>query len=680
MRALALALLTLCWFASAPAAAKRPITIDDVLAMERVDSAALSPDRQLLAVAILRGAGPGEAYGRTHYDVDPSRADLWLIDRRSGAVRRLTDGRAGAAGSFCPVWSPDGRHLALLSTAPEGREPRGGNAVRLYVWERASGALRRLSGHAIATATRTGSRISEVDLRMDGEAAPRACRQGEDNAPFLWLDGGRLLAVARPPGAASGLLDEYRRPLAHAAETLATRGAGAMPTVSKLESGPTPSRAAGDDARNVLHLIGLDGRDARVAEIPAYPFWGTLAIRVAADRQSARLSAPTGLAAPAAGQRVADLWADRVERRHGLVALRPGAAIAWGEAAGPPDPAPDPLAPPPLPDYAQTLIAEPGYALWAEARADGLMLTEAETESGRRRVLMTLNSGWAEIDWSARRAFTHQALGGETVRGTVLLPPGWRPGRRAPALVWLYPGYSIDPGQPDFFTDPTMPGIYNLHLYAARGYVVIVPAIPLPQGALLEDLPARIEAGVMSAVDALVADGTVDPDRLGLFGQSFGGYATASLIGRTSRFKAAAALAGIYDLRDFYLQIDPSARGYPGIEHQRSANIPMIESGAMALGAAPWEMPARFSQQSPIEAAGRIATPLLIAHGELDVRGAPAQAEALFTALWRQGKPVRLLRYWGESHGLALSPANVRDLEAELIAWFARWLGPPPPP
>jgi len=673
MRKALVAVLILVW-AGTGSAAQRPITIDNVLAMERFDAAALSPDRRLLAVAILRAAAPGEVYGRTHHDIDPSRADLWLIDRRTGEVRRLTDG----AGHFCPAWSPDSRTLAFLSTAPEADEPRGGDAVRLYAWDRASGAIRRLSRRAMATATRTGSRMSEIDVRLAGAPAPHACRSNEDNAPFVWLDGARLLAVARPDGAASAMLDEYRRPLAHAGETLAMRSAGVSPTVSRLESGPTPSRAAGTDARNTLRLIDLNGGDAEVAAMPAYPFWGTLRIRVAADRGSASLSIPAGLTAPEAEHPVPNDWQGLIEHRFGSVALRPAAAIAWTDQAPAPDPVPEKIAAPKLPDYAQRLIAERGYTVWAAPRADGLVLGEADGE--RRRTLMTLNPGWRDIAWGTRRAFDHRDGDGETVRGTALLPPGWRPGRPAPALVWVYPGYRVEPGQPDFFTDPTMPGIYNLHLYAARGYVVIVPAIPLSRAAPFEDLPARIEASVRSAVDALVADGTVDPDRLGVFGQSFGGYATASLIGRTTRFKAAAALAGIYDLRQLHLQIDPTARGYAGIEHQRSANIPMVESGAFNLAGPPWEASARYALQSPIEAAGRIATPLLIAHGELDVRGGPAQADALFTALWRQNKPARLLRYWGESHGLALSPANVRDVEAELAAWFARWLGAPTPP
>ena len=126
-------LLCTLLIAAVAAEARRPLSIDDVLGMSRIDQVAISPDRSQLAVVILRRVTSGETYGRTHYEVDPSRGDIWLIDRASGARRQITDGRAKAAGSWCAQWSPDGRRLAFLSTMPEAREPRGGDNVRLYV-------------------------------------------------------------------------------------------------------------------------------------------------------------------------------------------------------------------------------------------------------------------------------------------------------------------------------------------------------------------------------------------------------------------------------------------------------------------------------------------------------------------------------------------------------------------
>ena len=95
------------------------------------------------------------------------------------------------------------------------------------------------------------------------------------------------------------------------------------------------------------------------------------------------------------------------------------------------------------------------------------------------------------------------------------------------------------------------------------------------------------------------------------------------------------------------------------------------------MGGPPYEDHARYWRNSPIAHVEKVETPLLLIHGEFDKRGAPAQAELVFNALYRQGKTARLLRYWGESHSLAQSPANVRDVLAQTLDWFDRHLGAP---
>ena len=92
-----------------------------------------------------RPAAPDEVYGRNSYEIDPSRNDIWLVQRDGTALRRLTNGQPDAAAYWCPHWNADGNYLAMLSTAPQGNEPRGGDNARLYVWDRGSKSPRRLS-------------------------------------------------------------------------------------------------------------------------------------------------------------------------------------------------------------------------------------------------------------------------------------------------------------------------------------------------------------------------------------------------------------------------------------------------------------------------------------------------------------------------------------------------------
>ena len=157
-------------------------------------------------------------------------------------------------------------------------------------------------------------------------------------------------------------------------------------------------------------------------------------------------------------------------------------------------------------------------------------------------------------------------------------------------------------------------------------------------------------------------------------GQSYGGYSVMGLVTQTNRFKAGVALAGISDLTGFYYSFDPTARGYAGIEHEKSGNPAIAEVGGAGLAVPPYYDQWLYWRGSPISHVDRIETPLLLIHGEFDVRGSMAQSENLFSALQRQGKPARLLRYWGENHALATSPANVRSVFEETVGWFDRHL------
>ncbi|MGV3478440.1 MAG: S9 family peptidase [Sphingobium sp.] len=701
-----LAIAPLC--ATGQAIAKRPLSIDDVLGMSHIDQVAIAPDRERLAVVVLRPAGPGEMHGRTQYEVDPSRGDIWLIDRKTGARRRITNGHAKAAGAWCAQWSPDGRRIAFLSTTPEGREPRGGNAVRLYLWDARSGAVRRLSDRAVMTQTRTGSGIWAVAFRGPADDAPRTCRTDEDKAPFTWTDNGHILVALRPQDATSGLQDEYARTLSLPGETLAHIRRGDAPTATKIGSGDERTTIAGPDARATVALVDVERRQAiREVETPAYPFSGELAVAVSPDARHVAILASTGIDAPEPGKAVRMGHEGAIDRRLGFFDLSAGGAIRWAGLAAtrldswspesrsiavrltggelqqvsaatgtplpgaPPAPTPPPAHAETLPDYAVEQARAGDMLIYSEPTEQGLLLRERT--GGVTRTLLTLNPHLADIDWGRREIVDYAGPNGRPLKAAVLLPPGWRPETPLPTLVWVYPGTMIS-GNGDYFCDPAMPGFYNLRLYAARGFAVLIPSMPFDRTKTPAFALPTLLDGVNPAIDALIARGIADPGRLGILGQSLGGYAVNGIVTLTDRFKAAASIAGISDWRSFHLSMDPTGRGYAGVEHERSANMPIVEGGHGYIGKVPWEAPGLYDANSPIAFTDRIRTPLLLIHGEQDVRGGLDQAETLFMALWRQGKTSRLLRYWGESHGLALSPANVRDVHAELIDWFSRHL------
>lgn len=152
---------------------------------------------------------------------------------------------------------------------------------------------------------------------------------------------------------------------------------------------------------------------------------------------------------------------------------------------------------------------------------------------------------------------------------------------------------------------------------------------------------------VLAGVDALVNDGLADPDRLGVTGGSYGGYLTNWIIGHDQRFRAALAARSVNDMAMLMLTGDLGGTDWAKME----------------LGAYPWEDPELFRRLSPLTYAADIRTPLLLQHSEQDLRTTIGQAEALFAVLRRHRRPVRMMRVPGESHELTRSGTPFRRAE-----------------
>lgn len=167
-------------------------------------------------------------------------------------------------------------------------------------------------------------------------------------------------------------------------------------------------------------------------------------------------------------------------------------------------------------------------------------------------------------------------------------------------------------------------------------------------------------ADVLAGVDAAIADGLADPDRLGVTGGSYGGYLTNWIVGSTDRFRAAFTARSVVDMRLLFL----------------TGDISSAEWCRQEFGRLPWEDADYFYAISPISRATNIRTPLLIQHAEEDLRCTIGQAEMLFTVLRSQRRPVRFMRVPSESHELTRSGTPFRRAE-NLVAvhdWFTHFL------
>jgi dipeptidyl aminopeptidase/acylaminoacyl peptidase len=176
---------------------------------------------------------------------------------------------------------------------------------------------------------------------------------------------------------------------------------------------------------------------------------------------------------------------------------------------------------------------------------------------------------------------------------------------------------------------------------------------------------------VLAVLDAFVAAGLVDPDRLGVTGGSYGGYLTNWIIGHDQRFKAAFTARSVADMAMLMLTGDLSGTDWPEWE----------------FGPYPAQDPELWRRISPLTYAANIRTPLLIQHSERDLRTTVGQAEALFATLRRLRRPVRLMRVPDETHELTRSGTPYRRVEnlVQVRDWFSHFLvagrtGLPPKP
>lgn len=165
-------------------------------------------------------------------------------------------------------------------------------------------------------------------------------------------------------------------------------------------------------------------------------------------------------------------------------------------------------------------------------------------------------------------------------------------------------------------------------------------------------------ADVLAGTRALVDAGRADPDRLFVFGHSYGGKLVNRLVAGEHPFQAAVCYEGEADRRLSYLL----AGGGGG--------SPLIRA---LMGGTPWQVPDRYEAQSAITHVADIDTPVLLLYGEDHT----TQALCWYTALRDHGVEVDLIIYRDEGH-LFERPANRRDVLDRSVDWFHRHTPPPP--
>ncbi|MGN6059326.1 MAG: prolyl oligopeptidase family serine peptidase [Sphingomicrobium sp.] len=673
-----LAILFAATALAAPAAAapatgpSRYFIGSDLFNLEWASDPQISPD------------GRSVAYVRQSNDImsDKARPTIWLVDVATGQQRPLL---AGAGSYFSPRWSPDGTRLAYV--AAEGGNPQ------LYVRWLASGESARITGLPDSPSglawSPDGRRIAYSMLVPDeapklGSAPPKP-----DGAK--WADPLQVIdKVTYRFDAAGYLKPGYRQifwvPADGGAPTQLTFGAtnaggevswtadgrsivfsadlspnwqreplqgeiyrvsidGGAPVALTNREGPDNSPAVSPDGRMIawvgfddkhlgyqnarLSVMNVDGSNKRVLTASldrsvSSPAW-------AGDSRSIYVQ-------------VEDRGVNKVERVGLDGSIREIASgMGFGEIDRP---------------YAGGDFSVSRNGVVALTSGDPLHPNQvAVATSGGARRLTHLSSSLldSKVLGQVQKLPVTSAFDKRPIDAWMVTPPDFDPAKKYPLILEIHGGPYSAYG-PQFSTDD--------QLYAAHGYVVVF-SNPRGSTSYGEDFANQIEKAypghdyddLMSVVDAAIASGHVDPNNLFVTGGSGGGVLTSWIVGKTDRFRAAAAQKPVIDWASWGLTADIAGFSSPYWFAKR-----------------PWEDPMGYWNRSPLSLVGNVKTPTLVVVGSEDYRTPVSESEQFYEALQLRGIPTMLVKVPGASHEtLTDRPSQSAAKASAILAWFDRY-------
>ena len=680
-----LALLCAATAFSTPTLAKpamgptRYFTGDDLFNLEVATDPQISPDGRTIA------------YVRKSNDImtDKARSTIWLIDVASGQQRPLL---AGSGSYFSPQWSPDGTRLAYV--AAEGGNPQ------LYVRWMASGESARITGlpdgpDSLAWSP-DGRRIAySMFVPDDGPKLGKAPDKPEgakwadplqvidmvtyraDGAGYLkpgyeqifWVpaDGGaptQLTFGATHAGGgqiswtpdsrailfSANLGKDWERQPVNS-EVYRVSIDGGAPVALTSRDGPDNSPAVSPDGRHIAY-VGFDDRKRSYENTRLYV--------MNVDGSGSRVLTPNldrSVASPvwsadsrAVYVQVEDRGTNKVERVGLDGSVREVATGLTGSGLDRP--------------YAGGEFSVARTGAVALTAGDQLHPSDvAVTAGGALRRLTRLNEQLqAKVMGQPQKLAVASSYDQRPIDAWMIMPPDFDPAKKYPLILEIHGGPFSAYG-PQFSTDD--------QLYAAAGYVVLYTN---PRGSTSygEEFANQIDKAypghdyddLISAVDAAIATGHVDPNNLFVTGGSGGGVLTAWIVGKTDRFRAAATQKPVINWSSFELTSDGATFFSP-----------------YWFAKKPWEDPQGYWARSPLSLVGNVKTPTLVVVGSEDYRTPDSEAEQYYEALQLRGIPTAFVKVPGASHGgIAARPSQAAAKASAILAWFDRYRTDKPKP
>lgn len=647
----------------------------DVFDLEWADNPSVSPD------------GKRIVYQRNHFDImkDRRRSHLWLLDADGTRHRPLTSGQDSDGEA---VWSPNGDRIAWV-TAREGSAQvwmrwmdSGQSAVLTQLTESPAGLAWSPDGSALAFTMRVPAEtqplakmptkpkgadwapevkiIDKLGYRADGAGyidpgythvfvlpaeggTPRQVTQGEfqhEGAPVWSRDSSALFVVGNR--AANWEYDPVESEIYRV--NIDSGEARALTS----RDGPDMAPALSPDGKHLAYL-GFDDRKLGYQQTILYVLdlssGESRALTADFDRE---LDAP---AWDRDGRGIYFAYEKNGEGHLGWIGAGGGsvqtvASDFGGTAMGRPYGGGSFAVANGLVAYTRGTMDRPSDIAVVARGKKSRVLTDLNRDALARKRLGAVEELWVK-----------SSADGLDVQGWIVKPPQFVEGNKYPLLLEIHGGPYQNYG-PRFAPET--------QLYASAGYVVLYvnPRGSTSYGQAFADhiqhnYPSQDYDDLMTAVDATIAKGYVDTERLYVTGGSGGGVLTAWIVGHTQRFRAAVVAKPVINWTSFALTSD----GYPFFT-------------GYWFPAPPWEAQEHYWKRSPLAYVGKVTTPTMLITGEDDLRTPIAESEQYYQALKLRRIDTAMVRIPGASHGINARPSHMIAQVLNTLGWFERYKTP----
>ena len=299
-----------------------------------------------------------------------------------------------------------------------------------------------------------------------------------------------------------------------------------------------------------------------------------------------------------------------------------------------------------------------------EVKSPNLYLYTLAATKQNPTSIATINTQQANYNWMSSQIVKWKAYSGKMAEGVLYLPENFDAKKKYPMIVYFY-----ERGNQtlhNYLAPAPTPSRLNIPFFASRGYIVFVPDIWYTRG-----YPGQSAYDyILSGTRAMIQKGFVDSTKVGLQGQSWGGYQIAYLITKTNLYAAAWAGAPVVNMTSAYSGI----RWGPGISRQFQ-----YEKSQTRLGASLWERPDLYIKNSPLFSLPNIKTPLVIMSNDADDAVPWYQGIEMYSDMKRLNKKVWLLVYNNEAHNL-VERKNRKDIQIREQQFFDTYLKGAPMP